>query len=52
MLATVDVSKQDGKMLADTPRTAALVQTKVYESLDAGSAEDVRKIIAANMGQH
>ena len=52
MLATVDVSKQDGKMLADTPRAAALVQTKVYESLDAGAAEAVRKIIAANMGQH
>ena len=52
MLATVDVSKQDGKMLADTPRAAALVQTKVYESLDAGAAEEVRKIIAANMGQH
>ena len=52
MLATVDVSKQDGKMLADTPRAAALVQTKVYESLDAGAAEEVRKIVAANMGQH
>ena len=52
MLATVDVSKQDGKMLADAPRAAALVQTKVYESLDAGAAEEVRKIIAANMGQH
>ena len=52
MLATVDVSKQDGKMLADAPRATALVQTKVYESLDAGAAEEVRKIIAANMGQH
>ncbi|MBZ4209807.1 MAG: HlyD family efflux transporter periplasmic adaptor subunit [Rhodoferax sp.] len=51
MLATVDVSKQDGKMLADAPRAAALVQTKVYEALDAGAAEEVRKIIAANMGQ-
>jgi len=28
------------------------VQTKVYESLDAGAAEEVRKIVAANMGQH
>ena len=51
MLATVDVSKQDGKMLADAPRAAALVQTKVYEALDTGAAEEVRKIIAANMGQ-
>jgi membrane fusion protein (multidrug efflux system) len=52
MLATVDVSKQDGKMLADAPRVTALVQTKVYESLDVGAAEEVRRIIAANMGQH
>jgi membrane fusion protein (multidrug efflux system) len=51
MLATVDVSKQDGKMLADAPRAAALVQTRVYEALDAGAAEEVRKIIAAHMGQ-
>ncbi len=51
MLATVDVSKQDGKMLADAPRAAALVQTRVYEALDAGAAEEVRKVIAANMGQ-
>jgi membrane fusion protein (multidrug efflux system) len=51
MLATVDVSKQDGKMLADAPRAAALVQTKVYEALDTGAAEEARKIIAANMGQ-
>ena len=52
MLATVDVSKQDGKMLADAPRASALVQTKVYEALDAGAAEEARRIIAANMGQH
>jgi membrane fusion protein (multidrug efflux system) len=52
MEATVDVSKQDGKMLADAPRAAALVQTAVYESLDSGAAEEVRKIIAANMGRH
>jgi membrane fusion protein (multidrug efflux system) len=51
MLATVDVSKQDGKMLADAPRPAALVQTTVYESQDSGAAEEVRKIIAANMGR-
>ena len=51
MEATVDVSKQDGKMLADAPRAAALVQTRVYEAQDAGAADDVRKIIAANMGR-
>ncbi len=51
MLATVDVSKQDGKMLADAPRAAALVQTAVYESLGNGAEEEVRKIVAANMGR-
>ena len=51
MLATVDVSKQDGKMLASAPRNAAAVQTTVYEALDAGAAEEVRRIIAANMGR-
>ena len=51
MEATVDVSQQDGKMLADAPRAAALVQTAVFETLDAGAAEAVRKIVAANMGR-
>jgi len=39
-------------MLADAPRASALVQTAVYESLDSGAAEDVRRIVAANMGNH
>ena len=51
MEATVDVSNKDGKMLADAPRAAALVQTTVYASLDSGAAEDVRKIVAANSGR-
>jgi membrane fusion protein (multidrug efflux system) len=51
MLVTVDVSKQDGKMLADAPRASALVQTTVYESLSHGADEEVRKIVAANMGR-
>ncbi|MEI8168558.1 MAG: HlyD family efflux transporter periplasmic adaptor subunit [Rhodoferax sp.] len=51
MEATVDVSNKDGKMLADAPRAAALVQTNVYEALDVGAAEEVRKVIAANMGR-
>ena len=50
MQVTVDVSKQDGKMLADAPRTAPLVETTVYGSLDSGAAEEVRGIVAANMG--
>lgn len=49
MEATVDVSNKDGKMLADAPRASAMVQTAVYESLDSGAAEEVRKIVAANL---
>lgn len=51
MEATVDVSNKDGKMLADAPRASAMVQTAVYESLDSGAAEEVRKIVAANLAQ-
>ena len=50
MIATVDVSKQDGKTLADAPRAAALVQTAVYEALERGATQVVEKIIAANLG--
>ncbi len=49
MEATVDVSQQGGKALADAPREAALVQTTVYEALGNGADEEVRKIIAANL---
>jgi membrane fusion protein (multidrug efflux system) len=51
MDATVDVRNQDGKMLADAPRSAAMVQTQVYAALDAGATEEVRKVIAANLGR-
>ena len=51
MEATVDVSHLDGKMLADAPRAAALVQTSVFEAQDSGAAQEVRNIIAANMGR-
>ncbi len=50
MEATVDVSQQDGKMLADAPRAQALVQTTVYESSSDGAAQEVQKIVAANLG--
>ncbi|WP_210546864.1 efflux RND transporter periplasmic adaptor subunit [Rhodoferax sp. PAMC 29310] len=52
MEAEVDVSQQDGKMLADAPRESALVQTSVYASLDSGAAAEVRRIVAANLGSH
>ncbi len=51
MEATVDVSQQGGKALADAPREAALVQTTVYEALGNGADEEVRKIIAANLAR-
>ena len=51
MEATVDVSEQSGKMLADAPRAAALVETAVYASAERGAAEEVRKIVAANLGR-
>ena len=50
MEATVDVTRQDGKTLADSPRTTALVETQVFAALDSGAAEEVRKIVAANLG--
>ncbi len=52
MEAEVDVSQQSGKMLADSPRESALVQTSVYASLDSGAAAEVRRIVAANLGSH
>lgn len=50
MIATVDVTRQDGKMLADAPRAAALVQTTVYETLERGATQEAQKIVAANLG--
>jgi len=51
MDAVVDVSNQDGKMLADAPRVAALAQTHVYAELDQGANAEVQRIIAANLGR-
>jgi membrane fusion protein (multidrug efflux system) len=47
MEATVDVSKQEGRTLADAPR-AAVVQTAVFEQQDDGAEAEVRRVIAAN----
>ncbi len=51
MDATVDVSKQDGKTLADAPRAASVSQTPVFASLDDGAEAEVRRIVAANSGR-
>jgi membrane fusion protein, multidrug efflux system len=51
MDAEVDVSKQDGKTLADAPRSAAVTQTNVFDSFDKGADAEVRRVIAANIGR-
>ena len=47
MDAEIDVSKKDGKSLADAPRGSALIQTQVYSQLDSGAEAVVQRIIAA-----
>jgi membrane fusion protein, multidrug efflux system len=50
MEATVDVSKQEGKTLADAPRSAAIAQTQVFDGQDDGAEAEVRRVIAMNSG--
>jgi membrane fusion protein (multidrug efflux system) len=49
MDARVDVSRQDGKMLADAQRPSAVAQTTVYDAVNHDAADEVRRIIAANL---
>jgi len=51
MDAEVDVSKQDGKTLADAPRTTPVAQTQVYSAVESGADANVRRVIAANTGR-
>jgi membrane fusion protein (multidrug efflux system) len=51
MNAKVDVSKTDGRMLADASRAAAVAQTNVFDQNNSAANADVRKIIAANGGR-
>ena len=48
MEATVDVSKQDGKTLADAPRSSAMTQTQAFQTQDDGADAEVRRVIATN----
>lgn len=51
MDAEVDISRKDGKTLADAPRDAAQAHTQAFaEPSDAANTE-VRRIIAANLGK-
>ena len=51
MEARVDVSKGDGRMLADASRVSVSAQTRVFESNSSAADAQVRKIIAANSGR-
>lgn len=51
MEATVDVSSQDGKSLADAPRDAAVAQTPVFGVEAAAADAAVQRVIAANLGR-
>ena len=51
MEATVDVTDQSGKSLADQPRPASTVETDVYAAMDKGADDEVHRIIAANAGK-
>jgi membrane fusion protein, multidrug efflux system len=50
MDAKVDVSKTDGRMLADGSRASTLTQTAVFDQNNTAADAEVRKIIAANAG--
>jgi membrane fusion protein, multidrug efflux system len=51
MDAKVDVSKTDGRMLADASRAATAVSTRVFDENNAAADADVRRIIVANGGR-
>ena len=51
MDAEVDVSQKDGKTLADAPRPAALAEAHAIGVPSDAADNDVRRVIAANMGK-
>ena len=51
MDAEVDISKKDGKSLADVSAPAHTAQTEVYSAIDAGADAEVKRVIAANLGR-
>ena len=51
MDAEVDVSNKGGKTLADAPRDAAQAHTQAYATPDDAASNDVRRVIAANLGK-
>jgi membrane fusion protein, multidrug efflux system len=51
MDVTVDVSKQDGKTLADAPRASAVATTEAFQAQDDGAEAEVQRVIAQNSGR-
>ena len=51
MEVTVDVTRQDGKMLADAPRADPGLQTAVFDAPETGAEADIQAIIKANQGR-
>ncbi|THU04132.1 HlyD family efflux transporter periplasmic adaptor subunit [Lampropedia puyangensis] len=51
MDARVNVSQQDGKLLADVPRTSPAAQTAVYLQQEAGADAVITEVIASNLGK-
>jgi len=51
MDAEVDVSNQEGKTLADAPRSSPVAQTQVFSAVDNGADAEVRRVIVANAGR-
>ena len=47
----VDISKRDGKTLADAPRASAIASTEVFDALDRGAEAEVKRVIAQNSGR-
>jgi membrane fusion protein (multidrug efflux system) len=51
MQVEVNVSQQDGKVLADTPREAPVAETQVYDQLMKEADSEVKRIISSNLGR-
>jgi len=51
MDAKVDISKTEGRMLADASRPSTVAQTSVFDRNNSAADAEVRRIIAANGGK-
>jgi len=52
MNVEIDVRKQDGKALADTPRNPAQVNMQAFAAQDDAANEQINRLIAANAGKN